>query len=299
MLIDRLTKRGREVDVCIEGCVGSHPVIVSIECRDHKRIADVTWVDTMKAKHDRLPTSALILASRSGFTPEARSVAKAYGIKTFTLSDVEEADFPKLMASGSFLWTKTAVVTAEKVLVKFLPTTDLPSETLASIPTNQVYTSDGNELCQISELVAKLLRTKRAGDDLLTQGKVDHVWFELYWEPPRDQQERILCMKKLNPEILRVIESIKITGPCKFQLTQFGMRGGKLGDIQLAWGKTEIAGRDAIVVASRAPSGIEKLSINIFGKQPLDLIQSNASIESIDPGKQWSATHINPFQSSP
>ena len=70
MLTDRVTNRKREVDVCIEGHVGQHPVIVSVECRAHKRIADVTWVDTMKAKHARLPTNALILASRSGFTTE-------------------------------------------------------------------------------------------------------------------------------------------------------------------------------------------------------------------------------------
>lgn len=56
MLTDRVTKRKREVDVCIEGHVGGHSVVVSVECRDHKRIADVSWVDAMKAKHDRLPT---------------------------------------------------------------------------------------------------------------------------------------------------------------------------------------------------------------------------------------------------
>src|SRR4051794_9466219 len=81
MMRDRSTKRWREVDVCIEGHVGSHPVTVSVECRDHRRVADVTWVDAMKAKHDRLDTNALVLASSSGFTPEARDVAKSYGIE--------------------------------------------------------------------------------------------------------------------------------------------------------------------------------------------------------------------------
>ena len=47
-------------------------------------VADVTWVDTMKSKHERLDTNALLLASRSGFTPEARDVAKKYGIELFT-----------------------------------------------------------------------------------------------------------------------------------------------------------------------------------------------------------------------
>src|SRR6266478_8348759 len=65
MLPDRKSKRKRkrEVDVCIEGIVGGHPVMVCIECRDHKRPADVQWVEAIKAKHEGLPTSALILAS--------------------------------------------------------------------------------------------------------------------------------------------------------------------------------------------------------------------------------------------
>ena len=46
MMRDRLTRRFREVDVVIKGKVGSQPVVVCVECRDHKRVADVTWVDT-------------------------------------------------------------------------------------------------------------------------------------------------------------------------------------------------------------------------------------------------------------
>lgn len=121
LLTDRVTQRKREVDVCIEGYVGGHFVVVSVECRDHKRIADVSWVDTMKAKHERLPTNALILASRSGFTPEARGAAAGYGIMTFSLSDVDQVDFPALLESTSSLWTKSVTVTAEKVLVRVLP----------------------------------------------------------------------------------------------------------------------------------------------------------------------------------
>jgi hypothetical protein len=52
MLTDRLTGSKREVDVCIDGEVGGHSLMVCIECRDHQRVADVTWVDAMKAKHD-------------------------------------------------------------------------------------------------------------------------------------------------------------------------------------------------------------------------------------------------------
>jgi hypothetical protein len=67
-LRDRVTGANREVDVCIESTIGGHEILVSIECRDRGRRADVGWVEEMKAKHERLPTNALVPISKSGFT---------------------------------------------------------------------------------------------------------------------------------------------------------------------------------------------------------------------------------------
>jgi hypothetical protein len=266
MLTDRVTKRKREVDVCIEGHAGGHPVVVSLECRDQRRIADVTWVDAMKAKHDRLPTNALILASRSGFTPEARDAAAAYGIQTFSLSDVDEVDFSALLGLKSSLWAKTVTLTPEKVLVRVRPAPTLAGETVAVKPDNLVYSSGGNELGQIRVLVEAVLKSQRTLEYLLSEGKGDHVWFEMSWDPPRDHLDNPLFMKMIAPEMLREIESIQIKGPCKFEITQFGMRAGRLGDVHLAWGKTEVLGRAALIVATKDTAGVEKLSIKFSGK---------------------------------
>jgi hypothetical protein len=164
------------------------------------------------------------------------------------------------------LWTKSVTVTTEKVLIRVLPTPTLAAETVAVMPDKLVYSPDGTELCQIRALVDMLLKSARARDSLLSDGKPDHVWFEMVWEPPRDHFDKPLFLKKIDPNTFREIESIQIRGPCKFQITQFGMRRGKLGDVHLAWGKTEILGRSAIVVATKDAEGIEKLSINLAGR---------------------------------
>lgn len=265
MMRDRLTKRFREVDVVIKGKVGSQPVIVAIECRDHKRVADVTWVDMMKAKHERLDTHALLLASRSGFTPEARAVAAKYGIQLFTLEDVENTDMPSLFGSHGSLWWKTVEITAEKASVRVSQVDALDAEIVATMPDNLLYVRDGSELCQIKELVEKLLKSPQAMDHVLAEGTEEHRWFELVWEPPNDHEGNPLFMKKLEPEILRPIESLRVTGPCKVQVGRFGMRHGKIGDVSVAWGKALIAGRDAMAVVTAAQSGETKLSFNFSG----------------------------------
>lgn len=265
MMRDRTTKRFREVDVVIEGQVGSHAVVVCVECRDHQRVADVTWVDMMKTKHDRLDTKALLLASRKGFTPEARNVARSYGIEVFSLEDIESADIPGLLGPHGSLWLKSVSVTTEKVTVRVAQVGTLPTETVATNPDNLIHLEDGAELCQIRELVDRLIKTPRAQDYLLGEGKEEHKWFEFIWEPPCDHEGRSLYMKKLEPGVLRPIESIRIIGPCTVELGKFGMRHGKMGSVQLAWGKSVISGRDAMAVATVTSSGDTKFSINFSG----------------------------------
>jgi hypothetical protein len=265
MMRDRLTKRYREVDVVIQGKVGSQSVVVSIECRDHKRVADVTWVDMMKTKHDRLDTNALLLASSRGFTQEAIDVARKYGIKLIALEDQETADLASMLGPNGSLWHKTVSISAEKVSIRVGKIGDLEIESVASSPDNLLYLEDGTELCQAKDLVDRMLKSDRARNYLLAEGKEDHLWFEVRWEPPCDHEGKPIYMMKLSQKVLRPVECIRVVGPCKFEIGRFGMRKGRLGDVQVAWGKSKIAGRDALAVATMTASGEKKLSIHIKG----------------------------------
>lgn len=265
MMRDRQTKRFREVDVVIQGKVGMHPVVVCIECRDHKRVADVTWVDMMKAKHERLDTNALILASRSGFTPEARAVASAYGIEVFTLEEVETADIHRMLGPDGILLLKAVTITVEKVSARVAQDSELPSETVVTSPDNLIHLQDDSVLCQIKELVERLLKHPYPREHFLREGTEEHKWFEFSWEPPSDNEGRPLYMKKLDPELLRPIECIHIVGPCKFEVGKFGMRQGRIGNVHVAWGKAEIGGHDAMAVATVEHNGATTLSVNFSG----------------------------------
>ncbi len=265
MMRDRLTKRHREVDVVIDGKVGSQRVVVSVECRDHQRAADVTWVDMMKSKHDRLDTHVLLLASRSGFTSEARDVASKYGIELFTLEDVNNANIPALLGPNGSLWLKLVTITAEKVSIRVAQVGVLPPETVATSPDNLLYLENGSEHCQTKELVDRLLKSPRARSYLLAEANEEHRWFEIFWEPPSSHEGKPLYMKKLEPVVLRSVEHIRIVGSCKVEIGRFGMRHGRIGDVQVSWGKSTIAGKATMVVATFKETGEAKLSVNFSG----------------------------------
>jgi hypothetical protein len=111
MLVHRSTGREAEVDVCIEGTVGGERVIVSVECTDRARRADVGGIDAMHGKHDSLPTNQLVLASRSGFTKEALIKANARGILTVSLQEEPEAAALRITRHLESLWLKVMKLT--------------------------------------------------------------------------------------------------------------------------------------------------------------------------------------------
>ncbi len=93
MLLDSITGEKREVDIVAESTVGTYTLLLGIECRDHRRRADVTWIEQMSSKHEHLPTSKLVLWSSSGFTSAAVRKAKQLKIELRSQADALDTDW--------------------------------------------------------------------------------------------------------------------------------------------------------------------------------------------------------------
>jgi hypothetical protein len=93
MLADRLTGELREVDVCIHATLSGKTVTLALECRDHKRRADQTWIDSLRGKYANLPVDKVIAVARGGFATTARAMAEKAGIQTLTLEEATAANW--------------------------------------------------------------------------------------------------------------------------------------------------------------------------------------------------------------
>ena len=96
LIKERDSATEREIDIGIESTLGQHAVLIAIECRDHKRPADILWIDQLIGKYRDLPVEKIVAVSRSGFTKSATRKAKEVNISTATL---EEAIDAKLIPS--------------------------------------------------------------------------------------------------------------------------------------------------------------------------------------------------------
>ena len=96
MFTDLVTGEQREVDIVAQTMVGTYPIFLSIECRDHSRPADVLWIEGAAKKHEHLPTSKLVLWSRSGFTKAAALKARALKIEAISQAEAIQTDWARL-----------------------------------------------------------------------------------------------------------------------------------------------------------------------------------------------------------
>jgi len=96
MFTDLITGEQREVDIVAQTVVGTYPLFLSIECRDHSRPADVLWIEGVAKKHEHLPTSKLVLWSRSGFTKAAALKAGALKIEAISRAQAAHTDWARL-----------------------------------------------------------------------------------------------------------------------------------------------------------------------------------------------------------
>lgn len=260
LLRDNVTGAEREVDVCVESHVAGHDVVISIECNARGRKAHVGWVEEMKAKHERLPTNVLVLVSRSGFSKEAARVAKTYAMQTLSLNSVNAGVARQLFGNASSLWTKTFTLNPTKVVFAVPPVADLAGESVVVTPENLVYSSSGSPAGTVKDVVERLLRADFVIREFGKQGDETHKYFVLEWAPPQIDGER-LCLQKIEPLIFRAVELVRVTGECNFDLSEFRLQHGNLGDVTVAWGTGTFMGKDALLVASETSEQGPKLSV--------------------------------------
>ncbi len=85
---DKITGEKREVDVSLRATVGSHDVLIILECRDRKNIGDSTWIEQLATKRDDLGANKAIAVSSSGFTTGAVKKARSKNIELRMLEEL-------------------------------------------------------------------------------------------------------------------------------------------------------------------------------------------------------------------
>jgi len=87
------SKRSRQIDISIRSRIGSYPVLIVVECKDHKTPVNVTHVENFIQKIRDVRANKGVMISGKGFTKAARNIAEQHDIDLRRLIDTETVEW--------------------------------------------------------------------------------------------------------------------------------------------------------------------------------------------------------------
>jgi len=102
LLKERNSDAHREVDVLVTTIVAGHSIRVAIECRDHSKDQDISWVDSLIGKYANLDIHKIIAVSHTGYSAAAEQKATQHDIELLTLQEAQEADWANKVGPSAF-----------------------------------------------------------------------------------------------------------------------------------------------------------------------------------------------------
>jgi hypothetical protein len=154
-LVDADTGQEREVDVLIKTVTASHELIVAIEATSTGRKADVSWVESMLKKHEKLPSDKLVLVSEAGFSNSAREKAEKNGATPIAPEDLpEDFDGGDVIHKLSAIYPKSMSLDLLNVEANCDAPNGTGIEKLEPPPTVELFLEDGTRYGTLRDLVA-------------------------------------------------------------------------------------------------------------------------------------------------
>lgn len=268
MLRDMDSGNFREVDTCIESVTAGHPVIVSIECRAHKRPQTVSWVEEMHSKHLRLPTNVLVLVSSSGFTRSAIEKARQFGITTAVPGEIEPGRFgTEVVGKLDAIWMKSFTLTVGKVRLWVEESADRPAEIVVPFLDTSLFFEDGDFAMSAQDLAQGFMSSVDLENDAMRDALGDEKFFTIGRDPataiePESGEAVDLYLEKEEPtgNYLRKITRIEITGPAEVTVAEIPLTHRELNGTGYSAGAAKLGDRAVLVVATETPSGETSLT---------------------------------------
>ena len=192
------------------------------------------------------------------------------GIETLTLQGLKEETVDRLFGAHGSLWAKELTFSATKVVMRVAAVGDLPAEDVATLPDNWLHSVGDEVLGSVREYVEAALRSRKVMEAVGRDAKEEHISFILEWESPKNERGEPLCLKKLEPSILRPIELVRIHGSLSCKTTEFRLKHGILGEVKVAWATGKLLGKQSLLVASQVGSDKELVTVHIEGTPKRD-----------------------------
>lgn len=231
ILVDKETLESREVDIYLTTSLGNYQLNISIECGNKKRKADIGWVEMMKAKHDKLETSRLVLVNKAGFTRQAIKYANRWNIQTLKYDQINSASANPIFDFNDLVFK---IFTQSVENVYFIVKKDNALINVKVAPDTAVFNMNSEIVGIANDVMNYLMKQKQAFEHFWKDGTEEHQYFELHW---LNDNTLPIYLQENNTFTLESIEEIRISGKVDFKVRNFNTVAGQIDDKSFIWGK--------------------------------------------------------------
>ncbi len=246
MVPDSLTGALVEVDVWIEKQVAGHAVYVALECRDQARAQGVAWVNEMKTKHERLPTSLLVLVSSSGFVKDARKLARKYHIDLLELEKINVSKAKSLVAGLSSMEMHNFNIVPVRAWLDIVGEDGVSTKRIEGEPEFQVVRNDASE-SSLKEYVRRLVSEPYVGAEV---GKERRERMVRVRYAPDASAHPGLSVRTSEGATLLKISLIEIHAAVKVKSSRVDAKHGAIGGHNVAWATVKTDEEEVLMMAA-------------------------------------------------
>ncbi len=258
MLLDASTGYNREVDVVLETVTAGHSVLISFECVDHDRPADVGWVDQMVGKHAHLPTNKLVLVSHRGFTAQAREKASALHLEVLELEGLPDSTVDDLLAPYAALYLKVVRQTQDRTRVLLRPAGE--DERWQPLPHDTgLFDRDGRLLVVVADVVKEITTNVATVQRLVQEATPANTWATIGLRVP---PATLFCRRDSTGDLDEVV-AVEAILKLLVGAAPFEPERSRLGPDRFAWARVDVGAGQYVVVAT--PSAVTVDEVRAIG----------------------------------
>lgn len=87
-ILDIHTGEPREIDISLRAKVGTHDILIILECRERKAKQDLRWIEELANKRDSVKASRVVAVCSQGFSKGAKNKAKFLNVELRSIDNL-------------------------------------------------------------------------------------------------------------------------------------------------------------------------------------------------------------------
>jgi hypothetical protein len=215
----------------------------------------------MWGKHSTLPTDKLVLVSKGGFSSLARTKARFWNIRTLSLSQAEDLDWPgviRVLGSIDLVSFLRPYPTSITAIISLAPDEEEPDPPMIDLEAWELHDEAGSKIGTISVLVAQWLNDPSVIEEIERQAYTDT---ETVIEFERRLRPGVYLTDDTGTR--RPVVAVRVEAKCRKRVSRVEVTQLSYGEAAISHGRGDSFGREVHFIEVHQPEKEPQMLVSV------------------------------------